>query len=151
MSKAQHSKDEMIKLLTGVSDHLSQFTGSFPGLVPVVLAMGVAIADPMTNPVVEKAKVKPAGPKPVALSYSDGDLIIKGGPWYKGPHWELARSLREALNKIGGRKSQKVNPETGEPFYRTVWDKAAKGFRLPKSKEAEARAAIEKLGLPIKG
>lgn len=147
MSKKSYTKDEMVHLLTSLGAILSEHTGEFPGISAAVLALSKAAKDPTVTPESVKVAKKPGKakpPKPVALDYSGDSLLVKNVPW-----GQMGLALKQAFNAIVGQKSKTVDPSTGEPYFKSCWDKKAKAFRLPKDKEAEVRTAIKDAGLAI--
>jgi hypothetical protein len=144
MSKKM-TKKNMVSQLTALQAHLAQHTANFPGLIPVVVALGEAIANPSVAPESAKVETKAAGPKPVTIDYSGESLLVKT-PW-----GQAGKALAHAFKVIVGKRSKTINPETGEPYFLSTYDKKVKAFRLPKEKEAEVRAAIEESGLPCEG
>ena len=134
-----YNETDMKALLTNLNAHLALHTDEYPGLVPVVKALAKAAENP--------TKTKEVKVKPVTIEYEGKDLLVKNTPFPKGPQWQVSVALKEAFNALVGRKSKKVNPETGQPYFLTSWDKKAKGFRIPAEKEQEVKTAIQKLGL----
>jgi hypothetical protein len=144
MTDKVNTKEQMSTLLTGIQGHLSPYTGQFPGLVPVVLAMTEAIKDPLTNPTGVGKQTKKERPiKPVTIDYQGKDILVKT-PW-----GQAGRALAHAFKVIVGKRSKSVNPETGEPYFLTAFDKKVKAHRIPKEKSAEVMAAIKESGLPV--
>tara|TARA_Y100000310_G_scaffold333804_1_gene412124 strand:- start:2018 stop:2464 length:447 start_codon:yes stop_codon:yes gene_type:complete len=145
MSK-KYDKAELIKLLTGLQSHLSEHTGDFPGLSPAVVALSNAAQDLMTPQAVKvavKQEKKAAKVKPVSIDYQGKDLLVKT-PW-----GQAGRALANTFKAIVGKRSKSINPDTGEPYFLTVFDKRVKAHRIPKDKEAEVMAAIKASGLPM--
>lgn len=143
MRKA-YDKKTMSELLSALSTHLSAHVGQFPGIAVAVVALADAARDPTVRQVQAKAEKEPAKPKPVALSYEGSTVLVTGLPW-----GSVGVALKNAFNRIVGKQSKTINPETGEPFFLSCYDKKNKGFRIPKEKEPEIRQAIEAAGLPI--
>lgn len=136
-----YSKAEMVKLLVGLQSHLSEHTSKFPGIAPAVIALSQAAKDPTVS--AQKTEAKAPKVKPVTINYSGESLLIKT-PW-----GQAGKALAHTFKVIVGKRSKSINPETGEPYFLSVFDKKAKAFRLPKDKEAEVMAAIKESGLPV--
>jgi hypothetical protein len=133
----------MSAVLTQLGNHLSQFTGEYPGVAGAVLALVKAAKDP-TEGMAQVKAVPKAAPKvkPVTITYSGESLLVKT-PW-----GQAGKALAHTFKMIVGKRGKSINPETGEPYILSVYDKKAKAFRLPKDKEAEVMAAIKESGLP---
>lgn len=143
MSKKKYDKDELVKLLTGLQDHLSEHTAEFPGLSPAVVALAQAARDPMNAGTAKKEKAPKI--KPVTINYEGESLLVKT-PW-----GQAGKALAHAFKVIVGKRSKSINPETGEPYFLSVYDKKAKAFRLPMDKKDEVLKAIADSGLPCEG
>lgn len=144
MSK-KYDKDELVKLLTGLQDHLSEHTADYPGLAPAVVALARAASDPMTAPKGNAKAKKEPKVKPVTINYEGESLLVKT-PW-----GQAGKALAHAFKVIVGKRSKSINPETGEPYFLSCYDKKAKAFRLPVAKEDEVLKAIAESGLPCEG
>lgn len=131
-----YTKNELIVLLTNLNTHLAEHVSEYPALSSVVKELSKAIKDP--------TKGKKA---PITIEYEGKDLLVKNTPFPRGEGWQVAVALKEAFNVLVGRKSKKVNPETGEPYFLTTWDKKAKAFRIPAEKENEVKEVIQGHGL----
>jgi hypothetical protein len=144
MSK-KYDKDELVKLLTGLQDHLSEHTADYPGLAPAVVALARAASDPMTAPKGNAKAKKEPKVKPVTINYEGESLLVKT-PW-----GQAGKALAHTFKVIVGKRSKSINPETGEPFFLSCYDKKAKAFRLPVAKKDEVLKAIAESGLPCEG
>lgn len=145
MSKKKYDKDELVKLLTGLQAHLSEHTAQFPGLAPAVMALAQAARDPLTAPSTAKKEKKAPKVKPVTINY-EGESILVKTPW-----GQAGKALAHAFKVIVGKRSKSINPETGEPYFLSVYDKKAKAFKLPIAKKDEVLKAIADSGLPCEG
>lgn len=134
MTAKKMTKPAMIAHLVALTSHLTQHTAQFPGLVPVIKALSKAAVDPTA--------AKPV--KPVTIDYSEETLLVKGIPW-----GQLGLALKNTFNQMVGVKTQTVNPKTGEPYFKSCFDKKAKGFRLPTAKKDEVLQALKDAGLPV--
>lgn len=139
---SKHTKEEMINILVTLSEKLTKHTSAFPALVGVVVAMNEAAED-LTAKAVKK-EPKPQKVKPVTIDYEGEQLLVKGVPW-----GQVGLALKRLFNQIAGVPTKTIDPATGEPFFRSCFDRKAKGFRLPKDKDAEVRACIKDAGLVV--
>lgn len=143
----KYTKEKMSELLNSLGCHLSDYTGEFPGVSAAVLALSEAAKDPhkTAESVKVAAKVRSAPKvKSVALDYSGENLLVKGVPW-----GQIGLALKESFNQLVGKRSKRVDPNTGEPYFLTCYDKKTKSFKLPKEKEAEVRACLKDAGLSV--
>jgi len=138
------TKSEMSKRLMRMSATLSQHMDKFPGLATVVAELVSVAQDPMGNNVRAKVKERVPIPKPVTINYSGETLLVRGVPW-----GQLGVALKLTFNKIVGKQSKALNPETGQPYFLSCYDKKAKGFRLPREKADEVLAALQDANLPV--
>jgi len=149
MSKSKYTKDGMIQLLKDLSSAMKSEIPHFSGLAPVVLAMTEAAKDPCKTHESNKvaaatgatAASKPV--KPVSISYTSKDIHIKT-PWD-----QAGKALGDALKAIVGNTTKSINPETGKPWFKSIFNKKVKAHVVSRDKEAEVLAAIEASGLPV--
>ena len=142
MKKKKYTKEEMTEILNKLSGHLSDHTGEFPGVVAAVLALSEAAKDP-TKGMATETKARPV--KPVTITYK-GDSILVKTPW-----GQAGKALAHVFKVIVGKRGKSINPETGQPYLLSVYDKKVKAFRLPAEKKEEVLKAIAESGLPCEG
>ncbi len=136
----KYTKTKMVQLLTGISAHLAEHTAQFPGLALAVIALGEAAKNPGVSTATKAAtKTKT---QPITISYSGKFLLVRT-PW-----GTAGKALAHAFKVIVGRRSKSINPETGEPYFLTVFDKKTKSHKIPVEKKDEVLKAIAESGLP---
>jgi len=135
------TSEAVAKKLTTLADDLNTIVEAFPALKAVVKACRKAAEDPSKEPPLPTFKA-------VSISYEGDSIVVKNTPF---PRTRPGFLLKKALNKLGGRLSKQVEAETGEPIYRSAWDKKSGGYKLPKDKEPEVRKACAEQGLTVEG
>lgn len=140
MSKKYTAK-EITETLVNLSNALASQTPQFPGLIPVIRAMTEAAKNPTKS--FENTKAEAPKVKPVSISYEGESLLVRNTPYsdYK---------LRQELAAFVGVETKKVNPDTNKPYWKSVWDKKAKAFRIPASAKEAVVGLLTERGLAIK-
>jgi hypothetical protein len=157
MSKL-YTKPQMIKLLGGLSDALKAQQSKFPCVTPVMEAMAFAsleltgikgsfaskvLDDMLAEPKRKKAK---AEPKPVHVTYQDGEITVKDVPWGKA-YYALCRIFGVA--KPGKFHNKPGAEYDGTPIYKSCYDKKTKSYKLPLDKAPEVLDFFKAEGIQV--